>query len=452
MRCVARSVLISNDLTMDPRHHLLDRLRAARQRTDALFEWLRPEALLERPIAERHRLLFYVGHLDAFDWNLLSRDCARRPSRDAALEQLFAFGIDPLGGARPTDTPGDWPAIEVVRAWVTQLRADVDADLATAPLEGWLEDGWAARIAIEHRLMHAETLAYLFDRLPLTHLHGWPAPRAWNPPPVADAVVEIPAGRATLGLSRAGAPFLGWDNEYEAHQVEVGAFRVDRLPVTNGAFLRFVEAGGYQQRALWRDEDWAWREREQVLHPRSWRREGGEWLLRTLFAEVPLAPALPVMVSHAEASAFARWRGARLMTEAEWHRAAVGTPEGAERAFPWGAEAPLPGVHGNFGFSSVDPLPVGSMPRGRSAFGVDELVGNGWEWTSTPFAPFAGFEPLPFYRGYSANFFDGRHFVLKGASAFTDVSFLRRSFRNWFQPHYPHVFAKFRCAFDGATA
>jgi formylglycine-generating enzyme required for sulfatase activity len=95
-------------------------------------------------------------------------------------------------------------------------------------------------------------------------------------------------------------------------------------------------------------------------------------------------------------------------------------------------------------------MPVGSCPAGRSAYGVDELCGNGWEWTCTPFAPFEGFTALPFYKGYSADFFDGRHFVLKGASAHTDTSFLRRSFRNWFQPHYPHVFAKFRCVLEGA--
>ena len=127
------------------------------------------------------------------------------------------------------------------------------------------------------------------------------------------------------------------------------------------------------------------------------------------------------------------------------------SPCRAEAVRARAATASTPGVHGTFGFSSVDPLPVGSHPLGRSAFGVDELVGNGWEWTSTVFAPFAGFEPLPFYKGYSANFFDGKHFVLKGASARTDVSFLRRSFRNWFQGAFPSVFAKFRVVPEGMS-
>ncbi len=425
------------------RQPLLERLRAARQRTDALFEWLKPSALLERPIAERHRLIFYVGHLDAFDWNLISRDCLGRAPRDETLERLFAFGIDPVDGKLPTDVAEDWPSLERVKAFVKQARADVDADLATGPLNGWLTDGWAAHLAVEHRLMHAETLAYLFNRLPLEQLHGAPVPQRVSAP-VQHAVIRIPEGDVTPGLSRQQSPHLGWDNEYEAHRVEVKAFHVDRYPVSNGELLRFVEAGGYTSRKLWSDDAWAWLSREQLKHPRAWRLVDGQWWQRAMFTEVPLPHAWPAMVSHSEASAFARWKGARLMTEAEWHRAALGTPEGGERSFPWGAQAPTPGVHGTFGFSSIDPTPIGSFPAGQSAFGVDELMGNGWEWTSTVFAPFHGFEPLPFYKGYSANFFDGKHFVMKGASAFTDVTFLRRSFRNWFQPHYPHVFAKFR--------
>jgi formylglycine-generating enzyme required for sulfatase activity len=163
-----------------------------------------------------------------------------------------------------------------------------------------------------------------------------------------------------------------------------------------------------------------------------------------MFAEAPLDASRPVYVSHAEAEAFARWAGRALPSEAQFHRAAYGAPEGGERAFPWGDREPGP-AHGVFGFRAWDPAPAGSHPDGDSAFGVADLVGNGWEWTRTTFGPFAGFEPLPFYRGYSADFFDGKHYVLKGASPRTDRSLLRRSFRNWFQPLYPYVYATFRC-------
>jgi formylglycine-generating enzyme required for sulfatase activity len=163
-----------------------------------------------------------------------------------------------------------------------------------------------------------------------------------------------------------------------------------------------------------------------------------------MFDEVPLPTTWPVYVSHAEATAYTRWAGKALPTEAQWHRAAYGEPGGGERPYPWGHRNPDPS-RGNFDLRNWDPTPVDEHPAGRSAFGVDDLLGNGWEWTSTVFGPFPGFEAFPFYPGYSANFFDGRHYVMKGGSARTAACMLRRSFRNWFQPHYPFVYAGFRC-------
>jgi formylglycine-generating enzyme required for sulfatase activity len=150
-------------------------------------------------------------------------------------------------------------------------------------------------------------------------------------------------------------------------------------------------------------------------------------------------------VSHAEAVAYAAWAGKRLPEEAEWHRVAFGDPSGAERDFPWGSESPAP-HHGSFNLRRWDSAPVNAFPLGQSAFGVDGMLANGWEWTSTLFQPFPGFVPFSFYLGYSANFFDGMHYVMKGGSPRTEPCMLRRSFRNWFQPHYPYVYAGFRCA------
>ena len=241
------------------------------------------------------------------------------------------------------------------------------------------------------------------------------------------------------------------------------AFSVAARNVTNGEFLRFVLDGGYADRALWQDEDWTWQKHAQLAHPLLWSKKSAaapdQFLLRTTFAEVPLPLDWPAQVSLAEARAYLRYvarrglHGARLLDEAEYHRAAYGTPDGAapERAFAWGDAAPVPLVHGNFGCARYDYAPVGAFPAGDSAFGVADLCGNGWEWTRTPFAPFQGFAIDPLYAGYSQPFFDGKHFVMKGASARTDTLFLRRSFRNWFQPHYPYVFASFRCAYDAGA-
>jgi ergothioneine biosynthesis protein EgtB len=256
-------------------------------------------------------------------------------------------------------------------------------------------------------------------------------------------MIEIPAGRATLGLPRR-PEFFGWDNEYEAHTVQVPGFAIDQYEVTNRQFLEFIAAGGYETRAFWSDDDWNWKSEQEVSHPVFWVKAADGWRYRSMFEEIPLPSEWPVYVSHAEATAYARWAGKSLPTEEQWHRAAHGTTEGTERQYPWGTDTPN-GRFGNFDFVHWNPTPVNAFPAGRSAFGVQDMLGNGWEWTSTVFAPFPGFEPFSFYPGYSANFFDGKHFVMKGGSPRTAACMLRSTFRNWFQAHYQYVYAGFRC-------
>lgn len=170
-------------------------------------------------------------------------------------------------------------------------------------------------------------------------------------------------------------------------------------------------------------------------------------MLRRMFAEIPLPLDWPVYATHEQACAYAAWCGLRLPTEPEFHRAAYGEPGGGERRYPWGEAPPKP-MHGNFGLQAWNPTRVDAHPAGTSAFGFWQMVGNGWEWTGTAFGPFPGFAPFPFYRGYSADFFDNQHYVLKGASPRTALPLLRRSFRNWFRPEYRYAFATFRCVAD----
>jgi formylglycine-generating enzyme required for sulfatase activity len=258
--------------------------------------------------------------------------------------------------------------------------------------------------------------------------------------------ISIPGGKARLGAKFAEALF-GWDNEFEEIVVDVRPFKIDSLPVSNGQFFEFVDSGAYEQDAFWRPEDWRWKCIEKKHHPTHWIRRGEAWFYRALFDTFPLAhvASWPAYVSLAEARAYARWAGKRLPTEAEFHRAAYYGPDGRECAYPWGNTPPA-AQHGNFDLNAWSPMPVGSRPAGASRWGVMELIGNGWELTDTPFAPFPGFSPyLPSYPDYSRDFFDGKHFVLKGGSWATATELLRSSFRNWYQAHYPYVFAKFRC-------
>ena len=205
-----------------------------------------------------------------------------------------------------------------------------------------------------------------------------------------------------------------------------------------------MSAGGYEDRTLWKEDDWEWKTQHDIRHPAFWKRDNDRWYYLAMFDEVPLPLEWPVYVSQAEAAAYARWAGKSLPTEQQWHRAAYGTPEGTEALYPWDDAEPSSKL-GNFDFNHWDPVPVNAFPLGSSAFGVDGMLGNGWEWTSTVFGPLPGFEPFPFYRGYSADFFDGKHFVMKGGSARTAACMLRPTFRNWFQPHYQYVYAGFRC-------
>jgi iron(II)-dependent oxidoreductase len=433
------------------RHDLHSRLIGARARTDEVFQVVREEALYDRPISERHRIIFYLGHVETFDWNLLSQRAFGLRPFHPGFDQLFAFGIDPVGGGLPMDQPADWPRREEVERYNRRVRDELDRAIEHAlqrPDEGHPQLISMLEVAVEHRLMHAETLAYMLHRLPGDR-KICPAERgAWKATRVKSHLVEIPAGRVTLGLERSNGNEFGWDNEIGAHGVDVADFAMESHNVTNHDFLRFVQAGGYQNRSLWNEEARAWKTQEGIEHPMFWRREGNLWVYRTMFGEIRLPLEWPVYVSHAESTAYAKWLGRKLPTEAQFHRAAYGTPDDKrERRYPWGEEAPS-ASRGNFDFRSWDPSPVGAHPAGASAFGVHDLVGNGWEWTRTAFAPFSGFTPMPFYPGYSANFFDGKHYVMKGGSPRTAACMLRRSFRNWFQPHYPYVYATFRCVED----
>jgi len=439
--------MLATESNVQVGHEFLQRMAQARSETDKLFELVESNSLYARPIPERHRIVFYIGHLEAFDWNLLRERVVDTRVFNPDFDRLFAFGIDPVGGGLPSDQPADWPPILEVQEYVSRVRQTLDDRLAAVSPSDPAGDGFSAstllNVAIEHRLMHAETLAYMLHQLPLDAKIRQGRKPELVAASITPGMIEIPAGSATLGLPRASGNF-GWDNEFEEYSVEVPAFAIDKYKLTNREYLEFLMAGGYENRDYWAETDWNWKTQQNITHPVFWRRENGQWFLRTMFDELPLAPDWPVYVSHAEASAYSRWADKQLPTEAQWHRAAYGTQDERENPYPWGS-APPDDRLGNFDFARWDPIPVNAFPQVQSAFGVDDLLGNGWEWTSTLFAPFQGFEPFPFYRGYSADFFDGKHYVMKGGSSRTAACMLRRSFRNWFQPHYQYAYSAFRC-------
>ena len=403
---------------------LQERLISARLLTDSIFGILAPTAVYSRPIPERHRLVFYLGHLEAFDWNLICRKALDVASFSLQFDTLFEFGIDPPVGQAAADQPSDWPQVEEIQAYNKRVRARIDELLDHAPEQ-------IVQVAIEHRLMHAETLAYLLHNLPFDQKSRAATPLVHATQQLPNPMIEIPPGIARLGQIQGE---FGWDNEFDEHQVNVPGFRVSKYKITNGQYLDFVQQG--------------------APAPHFWARRSDGWFYRGMYFEVPLPLNAPVYVTHAEASAYARWAGKRLPAEVQFHRAAYATAahetsDALERPYPWGNGEP-DASRGNFDFNrwGWDPVDVNAHPAGDSSFGVAQLVGNGWEWTETKFGPFPGFQPMPFYPGYSQNFFDEEHYVMKGGSPVTAACMLRRSFRNWFRPNYPYVYASFRLVDD----
>ncbi len=433
-----------------------DRLRDAWSRSDRIFDLIDPDALTSQPISLRHPIVFYIGHLPAFAWNQVCRGLLGLPSFHPTFDELFERGIDPVG-VDLYDSGIDWPRLSEVLEYRDRVRDELVAAIGPVA-ERADRDPLAARdrifsVVIEHELMHQETLQYMFQQLPLEAKRR---PGDMAPYGLADSAastaVEVAGGPVALGADFDALDF-GWDNEFPTLVTKVADFLIDRTAVRNSEYLEFVAGGGYDRPELWSDDDWQWRRRVGVEHPAFWSRAGGEWSYHTMFDRLPLAQVAdwPVYVSLAEARAYCRWSGCRLPTEAELHRAAYTTPGGGLRRFPWGDDPPGP-EHGNFDFTRWAPTPVGGYPAGDSAWGVAELVGNGWEWTGTVFQPFPGFEAyIPSYPGYSADFFDGLHYVMLGASWATPAPLIRRSFRNWFQGRYPYMFAKFRCVRNGGS-
>jgi hypothetical protein len=324
---------------------LATQYRANRRRSAELFALIDPSVYYDAPIPLRHPFVFYEGHLPAFSFLTLVRDALGEPSIDRRLEDLFNRGIDPdsLDAAR-THRRSDWPE----RAAIVEFAAACDQRILAAFAGARLDDpgnprlahGQAAYTILEHEEMHHETLLYIVHRLPDDRKAV--APFRHRDVPVAKCdPIAVRAGIATLGATPDTLAF-GWDNEFAEHTV---AFGCDRFNVTNGDFLAFVNAGG-------------------PVPPFWIEAGGGAWALRAFAELIPLPLSWPVYCTNAQAAAYARWSGARLMTEAEYHRAAYGTPAGDERRQPWGSDSADP--TGTSISSASIPNPSARIPAVRA--------------------------------------------------------------------------------------
>jgi iron(II)-dependent oxidoreductase len=262
--------------------------------------------------------------------------------------------------------------------------------------------------------------------------------------PVEQDMVFVDGGGFDMGTSIEPWAF---DNERPVHTVEVAPFYMDRTPVTNEQHLAFMEAGGYDDRRFWGDDGWAWRQDTKTTHPGFWKRDGGSWVIERYGRTIGVAPLEPVQhVCFYEAQAFATWAGKRLPTEAEWEKAASWGPDKRKRRYPWGDEDGL-NSHANLGQQHFGPSEIGAYPDGASAYGCVQMLGDVWEWTSSDFQPYPGYEWFP-YKEYSEVFYGTDYKVLRGGSWATHISSVRNTFRNWDYPIRRQIFAGFRCARD----
>jgi iron(II)-dependent oxidoreductase len=427
---------------MDVKQGIAERLGEARRRTEALLAPLDDSAVMAQHDPLQSPLVWDYGHIAVFEelW-LVHRLSGVEPPDDELMRRYDAF-------ENPRGVRGTLPLM--ARAEVAAYRDSVDGRaldlLAEADLDGddpLLRDGFVHEMIIEHEHQHTETILQTLQLVAGGYRPALPPPPAARP--VSLDSVAVPAGRYPVGTPG----HHPYDNERGVHEVELAGFRIDRFPVSCGQYLAFIEDGGYRRPELWGEGGREWLAGSGAIAPKHWRREAGGWVTDRFGHTVGVDADVPVMhVCWHEADAWARWAGRRLPTEFEWEVAARWDPEtGTMRRYPWGDTPPTP-EHANLDQRLFGCAPLGAYPRGASALGCEQMVGDVWEWTSSDFLAYPDFEAFP-YPEYSAVFFGGDYKVLRGASWAARPSIGRAAFRNWDHPIRRQIFAGFRCAAGG---
>lgn len=423
---------------MTDRSALAAALTRARDRTLRLVD-LDDAELCRQPDPLMSPLVWDLAHIGQQEefWLLRGGDPQTPGLLPPAVDGLYDAFAHPRAdrGALPLLAPGR------ARRYLQVVRERAVDALAALPAD---DDGFVFAMVLSHEHQHDETMLVALNLRAGPPLVGPGAPLPPGRPGVAGTAVTVPAGPFVLGVDAADEPHA-LDNERPAHVVEVPGFRIGRVPVTNGQWRAFIDDDGYRRREFWSPAGWAHRCRAGLTAPQFWQPGG----TRTRFGHrEPIPDDEPVVhVSFFEAQAYAAWAGARLPTEIEWEKACAWDPgSGTRRRYPWG-ERPPTAEHANLGGTALAPAPVGSYPAGASAYGAEQLLGDVWEWTTSPLRPWPGFTPM-IYQRYSAPFFGGDYRVLRGGSWAVHPDILRPSFRNWDHPIRRQIFAGLRLAWD----
>jgi iron(II)-dependent oxidoreductase len=429
----------------DAKEGLVEKLTEARERTRWLLGTVSDEDLSRQHDAIMSPLVWDYGHIGNYEELWLLERAFGRVLSDRELYDIYDASLTPRS-ERPSlnlfDRPSADRYLDAVREAALEALAEADLDGGDPLLKG----GFVYHMVLQHEYQHNETM---LQTLQLIKGHGYrPEAQVELPPgnPPDEEMVHVSGGPFIMGTDdRAWA----LDNERSAHEVEIPGFYLDKTPVTNRAYLRFVEDGGYEREELWAPGGWEWIREEKISAPKHWyQRKPHSWWTQRFGFDEPLSMDAPVVhVSWFEADAYARWAGKRLPTEAEWEKAASWDPkEGTKRLYPWGDEPPTPGgARANLDQLAFEPAEVGAYPAGASAYGALGMIGDVWEWTDSGFSAYPGFESFP-YPEYSQIFFDDGYVVLRGGSWATRPGAIRNTFRNWDFPIRRQLFVGFRCA------
>ena len=425
---------------------LAGKLEEARERTRFLLGPVSEDDLVAQHDQIMSPLIWDYGHIANYEELWLLQKAHGKVLSKRELYDMYDASLHPRE-ERPSlnllDRKDAELYLNAVRKAVLEMLEDADLDVDD-PL---LKDGFVYELIVQHEYQHNETM---LQTLQLIKGEGYkPEPRVELPVGRAPKreMVPIPGGEFVMGTDDHARAL---DNERNAHAMDLLGFLIDTTPVTNGAYLRFVEDGGYERPELWSQAGWEYIKEERIAAPKHWYQpEPHSWWTERFGFDESLNPAAPVVhVSWYEADAYARWAGKRLPTEAEWEKAASWDPDtGTKRLYPWGDEAPTP-AHANLDQLAFRAAEVGAYPKGTSAYGVLGMIGDVWEWTSSDLCAYPGFEAFP-YREYSEIFFGPGHKVLRGGSWATRPGAIRNTFRNWDYPIRRQLFVGFRCACHG---
>ncbi|MGH7652134.1 MAG: ergothioneine biosynthesis protein EgtB [Gemmatimonadaceae bacterium] len=424
------------------RTDLAQLLKEARDRTLLLVAGLSDEDLHRQHNPLMSPIIWDIGHIAHFEELWLTQNL------DGPIEFSEMPGLyNPFEHPRATRASLALPTLAQMAKRLGEIRTRVLDRLDAIewndenPL---LNGGYVYHMVLQHEYQHNETI---LQTLQLKKGEPYRAPRSITFPrrPVPPGgMVEFDGGRVTIGtLDRAAA----YDNERPIHEVDLRPFLIDRNPVTNGRFLDFIANNGYERDELWSEGGRRWLAESGAVAPMYWIREGQDWITRTMDTVRPVDATRPVChVSYYEAEAFAKWDGKRLPTEVEWEAAASwDSSTSTARRFPWG-ESDADSRIANVDQLSFDTAPIGTYPS-VSHIGCYGMIGDVWEWTSSNFSGYPGFQSFP-YKEYSEEFFGPDYKVLRGGSWATRPGAIRNTFRNWDYPIRRQIFSGFRCARD----